>query len=236
MNDDSRISENLADLRGRIADAARRSGRTAEDVKLVAVTKYVDADVARQLVQTGCHDLGEARPQELWRKADALAAEAVAWHLIGHLQRNKIARTLRLAHLIHSGDSMRLLNAIDAEAAQAALAPVPILLEVNISGDATKHGFKADELPSLGAQFAALANIEIRGMMCMAGREGDLDAARRDFESLRLLRDQLRLLWSNRLDLDELSMGMSGDYEVAIEEGATIVRIGSALFAGVASQ
>jgi PLP dependent protein len=233
MNDDSRISENLTGIRNRITDAAKRSGRTAADVKLVAVTKYVDVDVARQLVEAGCHDLGEARPQELWRKADVLSAELINWHLIGHLQRNKIARTLPIARLIHSGDSLRLLEAIDIEAARAGLAPMPVLLEVNVSGDATKHGFNLDELPPLGAQLAALGNIEIRGMMCMAGREGDLDAARRDFERLRLLRDQLRSTWTNRLDLDELSMGMSGDFEVAIEEGATIVRIGSLLFEGV---
>ncbi|HWB09989.1 MAG TPA: YggS family pyridoxal phosphate-dependent enzyme [Pirellulales bacterium] len=234
MNERSRISENLAQIRGRIADAARRSGRAAGEVKLVAVTKYVDADVARQLVDAGCHDLGEARPQELWRKAEALSGQTIEWHLIGHLQRNKIARTLPLVRLLHSGDSLRLIEAIDAEAARAGLPPVPLLLEVNVSGDATKHGFKPDELPPLGGPLAAMRSIKICGLMCMAGREGSLDDARRDFERLRLLRDQLRSTWPDRLVLDELSMGMSGDFEAAIEEGATLVRVGSLLFEGIA--
>jgi pyridoxal phosphate enzyme (YggS family) len=231
MNERSRISENVEGIRARIAEAAQRSGRTASAVKLVAVTKYVDVDVVRELVLAGCHDLGEARPQELWRKAESLSAEAIEWHLIGHLQRNKIARTLPLVRLIQSGDSLRLIEAIDAEAARAELAPVPLLLEVNISGDATKHGFQPEELPPLGEQVAALPFVEIRGLMCMAGREGSLQDARRDFEKLRLLQERLRASWP--LVLDELSMGMSGDFEVAVEEGATLVRIGSALFEGI---
>lgn len=233
MNERSRISENLAGVRGRIADAARRSGRSASEVRLVAVTKYVDSQVARQLAEAGCHDLGEARPQELWRKAEGLSQEAIEWHLIGHLQRNKIGRTLPLVRLIHSGDSLRLIEAIDAEAGRAGLPPVPLLLEVNISGDASKHGFKPDELPPVGEQLAALTSVKIRGLMCMAGREGDQEDARRDFANLRLLRDRLRATWPDRLALDELSMGMSGDFEVAIEEGATLVRVGSLLFEGM---
>ena len=232
MNDGSRISENLAGVRARIAEAARRNGRSADAVKLVAVTKYVDAERARQLVAAGCGDLGEARPQELWHKAQALAG-AVAWHLIGHLQRNKIARTLPLVRLVHSGDSLRLIEAIAAEAKRAGLAPVMLLLEVNVSGDATKHGFKPDELEPLGERLAGFDHLAIRGLMCMAGREGDLDDARRDFENLRLLRDKLRSVWPAQFQLEELSMGMSSDFEVAIEEGATMVRIGSLLFEGV---
>jgi pyridoxal phosphate enzyme (YggS family) len=230
MNEPSRLSENLARVRQRIAEAARRSGRAAAEIKLVAVTKYVAAEVAGQLVAAGCRELGEARPQELWRKAEALSQEAVEWHLIGHLQRNKITRTLPLVRLIHSGDSLRLIEAIDAEAARMGLPPVPLLLEVNVSGDATKHGFDPDELPPLGERLAGMKSIKIRGLMCMAGREGSLDDARRDFENLRLLRDRLRSTWPDELVLDELSMGMSGDFEVAIEEGATLVRIGSLLF------
>lgn len=233
MNDGSRICDNLAQIRSRIAEAAHRSGRAAGDVKLVAVSKYVDAPTARLLVDAGCRDLGEARPQELWRKAEALAGQPIDWHLIGHLQRNKIARTLPLVRLIHSGDSLRLIEAVEAQAAATGLASIPILLEVNVSGDATKHGFRADELPPLGETLAQLNYVAIRGLMCMAGREGNVDDARRDFEQLRLLRDRLRSIWPSRLSLDELSMGMSGDFEAAIEEGATIVRVGSLLFEGI---
>jgi pyridoxal phosphate enzyme (YggS family) len=232
MNDGSQLSDNLERIRDRIADAAKRSGRSAADIKLIAVTKYVDVDVARQLIAAGCRQLGEARPQEMWHKAQALAGETIEWHLIGHLQRNKVARTLPIARLIHSGDSLRLIEAIDAEAARAGLEPAPLLLEVNISGDASKHGFKPDELEPLGIHLAEFKHISIRGLMCMAGREGDLDCARRDFAKLRLLRDRLRSHWPDQLDLHELSMGMSGDFEVAIDEGATMVRIGSLLFEG----
>src|SRR5690242_17024447 len=119
MNDGSRLSDNLQRIRDRIAAAAKRSGRSAAEIKLIAVTKYVDVDVTRQLIAAGCRQLGEARPQELWRKVEALAGETIEWHLIGHLQRNKIARTLPIARLIHSGDSLRLIEAIDAEAARA---------------------------------------------------------------------------------------------------------------------
>jgi pyridoxal phosphate enzyme (YggS family) len=236
MNDDTRIRDNLVQIRSRIAEAAQRSGRTAADIKLVAVTKYVDAELASLLVNAGCLDLGEARPQELWRKADALAGQQIDWHLIGHLQRNKLARTLPIVRLIHSGDSLRLIQAIVAEASAAGLPATPTLLEVNVSGDATKHGFRPDELPSLGEQLGRLDRVAVRGLMCMAGREGNLDDARRNFEQLRLLRDRLRSTWPSRLSLDELSMGMSGDFEVAIEVGATIVRIGSLLFEGVTGE
>lgn len=228
-----RLAENLSRVRGRMAEAALRSGRTADAVTLVAVTKYVDAETARALVAAGCRDLGESRPQELWHKAEALAEAAVRWHLVGHLQRNKVARTLPLAVLLHSGDSVRLLESIDVEASRLGRT-VPLLLEVNVSGDAAKHGFRPDEVERLAEQLVRLTHVEVRGLMAMAGREGDLAAARRDFAALRCLRDRLQTVWPERLRLAELSMGMSGDFEAAIEEGATIVRVGSALFEGLA--
>lgn len=229
-SDGAWFQDRLAEVRARIASAAGRSGRTAADITLVAVTKYVGVEVTRRLVVAGCRALGESRPQELWHKAEELADVLIEWHLIGHLQRNKIARTLPLVRLIHSGDSLRLLQAIDAEAERAGLGPVPVLVEVNVSGDAAKHGFRPEELEPLGAKLAELPRLAIGGLMGMAGREGDLDAARRDFANLRSLRDRLRAVWPDGARLDALSMGMSGDFEVAIEEGATIVRIGSLLF------
>ncbi len=185
------------------------------------------------LVAAGCRDLGESRPQQLWQKAAALETAGVAWHLIGHLQRNKVARTLPLVSLVHSGDSLRLLEALDAEAVRANCDPLPVLLELNVSGDAAKHGFQPSELEPLADSLTRLPRIEIRGLMAMAGCEGDLDDARREFAALRQWRDRLRSAWAGRWSLDELSMGMSGDYEVAIEEGATLVRVGSALFEGL---
>ncbi len=229
MNELPPLVHNLEPIRHRIADAARASGRTADAITLVAVTKYVDAAMARALADAGCLDLGESRPQELWRKAEALAGCPVRWHLIGHLQRNKIARTLPLVSLVHSVDSLRLIEAIETEAAGLTQS-APVLLEVNVSGEAAKHGFSPDELAPLGQRLEQLAHVEVRGLMCMAGRDSAADQARREFEQLRKLRDRLQTLWPDRLKLNELSMGMSGDFEAAIAEGATLVRIGSSLF------
>jgi PLP dependent protein len=228
----TRITDNLAEIRERIAAAAARSGRPAEHVTLVAVTKYAGARAAREVIAAGCHDLGESRPQELWSKAGELADLPIRWHLIGHLQRNKVERTLPIVSLIHSVDSRRVAAAVD-QTTQSLGRAVPILLEVNISGDRSKHGFQPDEMPAALPEIAAMGHVRIRGLMAMAGHEGDLDAARRDFARLRELRDRLRQLLPDGASLDELSMGMSGDFEAAIEEGATIVRIGSALFEGV---
>jgi pyridoxal phosphate enzyme (YggS family) len=229
-----RITENLRDVRQRMDRAARSVGRRGEDVTLVAVTKYVDPAAAAALVEAGCRDLAESRPQELWRKAASLPAVGIRWHLVGHLQRNKVRRTLPLISLLHSGDSWRLLAEVDQQAMSLGLM-VPVLLEVNVSGDATKHGFRTTDVRETLASAATLDHLQIRGLMAMASREGDLDTARRDFRTLRELRDTLRSDLPQSVSLDELSMGMSGDFEVAIQEGATIVRVGSALFEGVAA-
>ena len=162
-----------------------------------------------------------------------LADLPIRWHLIGHLQRNKVARTLPLVSLIHSCDSVRLAAAIDTSGAANRDTPVPVLLEVNISGDPAKHGLAPAEIAAALPPLAALPHIQIRGLMAMAGRPDDPAAARRDFQHLRELRDRLRADCPATIRLDELSMGMSGDYEIAVEEGATIVRVGSALFEGV---
>jgi pyridoxal phosphate enzyme (YggS family) len=227
-----RIRENVAAIRARIAAAAGRSGRAAEAVTLVAVTKFVGEPEIRALVAAGCTILGESRPQHLWDKAPRLAGLPIRWHLIGHLQRNKVRRTLPLVEMIESVDSLELVVAMDRHAAEIGRR-VPILLEVNVAGEPAKHGFDAPsiarQLPDLGK----LAHIDVRGLMCMASLEGGPDVARRDFARLRELRDGLRPQCPDSVRLEELSMGMSGDFEVAIEEGATIVRIGSALFEGV---
>jgi len=228
----AQIAENLAEVRGRIAEAAVRSGRGAEDVSLVAVTKYVSVVEVRALVEAGCSLLGENRPQELWQKAETLRELPVRWHLVGHLQRNKVRRTLPLVEMIESADSPRLVAAIDRIAGELSRR-VPLLLEVNVSGEAAKHGLDPATLEACLDELAGYGNVEVRGLMCMAGLEGGPEAARRDFARLRQLRDRLRECSPEGIALDELSMGMSGDYEAAIEEGATIVRIGSALFRGL---
>ena len=151
----SRIAENVQRVRQRIAAAAERSGRQADEVTLVAVTKYVTAEETAAVVEAGCLDLGEARPQQLWAKAESLAHLPIRWHLVGHLQRNKIRRTLPLVSLLQSVDSRRLLDALAEEAALADRR-LPILLEVNISGDATKTGLAPEELEPLLAHALSL--------------------------------------------------------------------------------
>jgi PLP dependent protein len=226
-----RIRDNLTRVREKIAQAANCSGRPANSVILVGVTKYVEPAIARLLVEAGLTDLGESRPQELWRKAEALSDLAVQWHLIGHLQRNKVKRTVPLVAVFHSVDSKRLLQEISD--AVAVPSHCDVLLEVNISGDEAKHGFKPHEIEPLFPEIFKLQNVFVLGLMTMAGLDGGADRARREFAALRELSEQLKPKCANNIVMNELSMGMSGDYEVAIEEGATIVRVGSALLEGL---
>jgi pyridoxal phosphate enzyme (YggS family) len=226
------VADNVARIRERIGAAARSAGRSASDVRLVAVSKYVDAATTALLLEAGCRDLGESRPQQLWEKAAAPALADAQWHLVGRLQSNKIRRTLSLVDMIHSIDSERLLRAIEAEAAPLDLSP-QVLLEVNCSGDAAKQGFAPDELRRLVPELASLVRVCVSGLMTMAPLEGGVSAARHSFAALRELRDELSPYCPPTVRLDALSMGMSGDFEAAIAEGATIVRIGSTLFDGI---
>ncbi len=227
-----RIAQNVANVRETVARAAERSGRTVDDVRLVAVTKYVGLAETEALIAAGCCDLGESRPQELWRKAEQLSDRPVRWHMIGHLQRNKAARSIPLVDWLHSGDSLRLLEAANQAAARCDRL-IDVLLEVNVSGDSTKHGFAADQLAGALAATPAWSHLRICGLMAMAGWGTTPEEARRDFIRLRELRDQLRDQAPAGVSLEHLSMGMSGDFVEAIEEGATLVRVGSALFEGI---
>lgn len=225
------LTDRLRALEDRLRAACRRAGRDRAEVRLVAVTKSVPAEVAALLPPLGVLDLGESRPQELWRKAAALPAD-VHWHLIGHLQRNKVERTLPLVRLIHSVDSLRLLDAIEAEAARQGR-PVAALLEVNASREASKHGFAPEAVPGLVPRLAALRHVSVRGLMTMAAPDDDAGRARPAFAALRRLRDRLRTDLGPGHPLEHLSMGMTGDFEVAVEEGATLVRVGTLLFEGL---
>ena len=225
------IADNVTRVREQIAAAARRSGRDSRSIRLVAVTKYVGLDEVLALLDVGCFELGESRPQELWKKVNAISHPLVQWHMIGHLQRNKVRRTLPAVRLVHSCDSLRLLQAIDTEAGRGACV-VPVLLEVNVAGDVDKHGFSPDEMSSVLPKIAELQYIQVHGLMGMAARGSDRVTARQYFVRLRELRDRLRGLGVPGIQMEELSMGMSGDFETAIEEGATIVRVGKTLFSG----
>lgn len=227
----AQIAANLAAIRSRIAQAAGQSGRSADDVRLIAVTKYARLEWVRSLVDAGQVLLGESRPQQLIERAAALPTD-IEWHLIGHLQRNKVRAVLPHVALIHSVDSLRLAERISDIAGQLSLSP-RVLLEVNVSGEASKDGFDPGQLQSDWPVLRALPNLQIAGLMTMAPVGEDAESARPTFRRLRTLRDTLRLDVGDDAALSELSMGMSGDFEVAVEEGATLVRVGSALFEGL---
>jgi pyridoxal phosphate enzyme (YggS family) len=190
----------------------------------------VSVEVATHLPSLGLIDLGESRPQELWKKAAAI--NGVRWHLIGHLQRNKIDQTLPHVHLIHSIDSLRLLTTID-ESADRLERDVEALLEFNLSREPQKHGFTVGDVPAILAAIRDLRRARLRGLMTMAALSDDAEHSRPVFRELRHLRDHMREKVPQPHSLDQLSMGMSQDYEVAIEEGATLIRVGSALFEGL---
>jgi PLP dependent protein len=224
------LQRNLAAVEERLAAACRRAGRARSEVTLVAVTKTVPAEVAGWLPALGVHDLGENRPQALSRMAGLLPS-TIRWHMIGHVQRNKVERLLPLIHCIHSVDSVRLLQAIDQEAGKQGRI-VPVLLEVNASGEGNKQGFQPAEVPALAPTAGALRNVEIKGLMTMAALQ-DPEACRPTFAHLRDLRNRLRAELDPPHTLEHLSMGMSNDFEVAVDEGATYIRLGTVLFQGL---
>ena len=235
MVDALRIADNVSRTRTRIEDACRAVGRDPAEVSLVAVTKYADIETTRVVAAQGCSDLGESRPQQLWEKAMATPPIGAAWHLIGHLQRNKVDRTLPMVSRIHSVDTWKLLQTLERSAAKQGLPPIPGLLEVNMSGDSTKHGWSRETIREVVPELGGLRHIRIDGLMTMAAASRDRKEARRNFRELRELRDQLQALAPAGIQLHHLSMGMSGDFDIAIEEGATLVRVGSALFDAAAS-
>jgi PLP dependent protein len=228
----SNVRANYLSVLDRMDAAARRAGRKPEEIRLIGVTKYVDSSVTRYLVEAGCRDLGESRPQVIWDKSAVLADLEINWHLIGHLQRNKAKRTLPLLTAMHSLDSERLLQQVEQDVGPREN-PLDLLLEVNISGDPEKTGLSVVEGEQLLEKWLMrrekFPSLKIVGLMGMGSLHGGQDQARTDFEALRNLRDR----WAVRfgLPLNELSMGMSDDFEIAIEQGSTMVRIGSILFA-----
>jgi hypothetical protein len=217
------VAERIAAVEERVGAACRRAGRQRSDVTVIAVTKTVPAELARRVPALGLTHLGESRPQELARKAAVIGG--VDWHMIGHLQRNKIDVVLPIAQRIHAVDSLRLLDALEAAAAKRS-GTVSALLEVNASGEASKHGFAPDDVPFLAEKLGKLRHVRVDGLMTMAAPFDDPEECRPTFRTLRELRD--------RLGLRELSMGMTNDFEIAIEEGATMVRLGSVFFEGCA--
>lgn len=232
------LRDNWRRVSDEVAQACLAAGRAPGEVQVAGVTKYVGPELTWQLYQTGCTILAENRPQSLWEKADYFAQQLqpkqapVQWHLIGHLQRNKLKRTLPLIDLLHSLDSLRLAQATDAEAVRQGL-QCRALLEVNVTQDTSKTGMSVDQVRSLLELTDKLPGIEFCGLMAMSSLDASADHARREFESVRELRDQLQREFAGQVTLAELSMGMSGDFREAIAAGATLVRIGSSLWQGV---
>jgi pyridoxal phosphate enzyme (YggS family) len=217
---------NLAAVRREIAEAATAAGRNPSTVHLVAVSKTHPADAVAVVAGTGQKIFGESRVQEAREKIPACPGD-LEWHFIGHLQKNKVRQALPLFSFFHSIDSAALAQAMDRIAGEMGK-PVEGLLEVNISGEETKHGFKPDELRQEFAALSKMPHLRIRGLMTMAPYSDHPEDARPVFRALRELRDELQSAHNH--PLPELSMGMSGDYAPAIAEGATLVRIGSSIF------
>lgn len=214
------VASRLDGIRGRIAVACERSGRSPEEVTLIAVTKGFPAQAVRDAVAAGITDIGENRVQEAQAKRPELAdlPPGVLWHMIGHLQSNKVKAALGLFDIIHSVDSLHLAEAISKRAER----PVPVFLEVNVAGESSKYGITIAALPEHFQTISRLPNVDVRGLMTVAPVTKNTEQVRPVFRKLREA--------AGSLGLSGLSMGMTDDFEVAIEEGATHVRIGRALF------
>jgi PLP dependent protein len=223
------IGVNVARVRARIAEAALRSGRRPGSVVLVGVTKTVGIDRIRELVACGVRALGENRVQEA--RGKVLEVPEVTWHLIGSLQRNKVKEALRLFEVIHSVDSAGLAEELSKRSAEREGArPVDALIQVNISEEPQKHGVPLEDVERIAGDMVRLPGLRVRGFMGMAPLVTDPEDARPYFRRLREVRDRVREALPGA-GIDDLSMGMTDDFEVAIEEGATMVRVGRALFA-----
>lgn len=214
------LTDSIARVRDRIANAAARAGRQPEEITLVAVSKTVEPERVDAAVAAGFTVFGESKIQEARAKIPLVSGRA-RWHLVGHLQTNKARDAVALFDLIHSVDSVKLAIELDQCAARAGKTQ-PVLLEVNVSGEASKFGLKPEDLDGALEQIRQLSRLEVRGLMTIASFTEDAAKVRAEFQRLRALRD--------RLGLRELSMGMTHDFELAIEEGATMVRVGTAIF------
>ena len=224
----SDVRDNIRIVRETIGEAALRAGRKPSDVRLMAVTKTVDDDRIMEAIHCGVDIIGENYVQEARRKIDKMG-KGVEWHLIGYLQSNKAKYAVRLFDMIHSVDRMSLARELDRRA-RAVDRPMKILIEVNLSGEATKSGVRKEDIPPLLRELSMLDYLSIQGLMTMAPWFDNPEDARPCFRMLRELRDEIARAKFPRVEMRELSMGMTGDYEVAVEEGATIVRIGRKIF------
>lgn len=231
MVDVKGIEDGVRSVLEEIKEASKRCGRDPAEVKLLAVSKTHSAEVILPAVETGLlWGLGENRIQEAEPKIGSWPeGHPVSWHLIGHLQRNKARKALSLFSMIHSLDSLKLGNTLDRLIDEMGLPPYPVLVEVNTSGESAKHGVSPEEaLPTVFSLLESCPGLDVQGLMTVGPLSDDRSKTSRAFESLRLIRDSISK--ETGLPLKELSMGMSGDFGLAIEQGSTVVRIGSSIF------
>lgn len=222
------IRDKIARITEQKNAAASRSGRSGEDVLLVAVTKLHDADEINEAIDCGITDIGENKVQEIMNKYDAV--KPVRWHLIGHLQTNKVKYIIDKVCMIHSVDSLKLAEEIDKRAAQHGIT-MDILIQVNSAMEESKFGITTEETGQMIADIlASCPNIRIRGLMCIAPFEDNPEDAREYFAAVKRLYDEYKKTDEPRIDFKYLSMGMSNDFEVAIEEGSTLIRVGTSIF------
>jgi pyridoxal phosphate enzyme (YggS family) len=246
---DQTLQTRYAQVKQRVAAAAKAVGRRAQDIHIVAVTKYAETDQVRALIQLGHRDFGENRVQNLLQRVPMIeefmtrrrvlphaghhaagpGEGAVRWHMVGHLQRNKAKKAVEMCRLIHSVDSLRLAEEIQAAAAKREN-PVDVLVQVNCSGERSKFGCPPPAAPHLAEQIDTMVTVRVRGLMTMAALDASPEEVRDTFARCRELFEEIKKTGVGDGKFDILSMGMSGDFEAAIAEGANMVRIGSAIF------
>jgi len=229
-NDNDGLPERLAQVRSRIASAAKRAGRAAKDVQLIAVSKTHPPEVLRKAIAAGVTDLGENRIQEADEKIGEVGRDAARWHLIGHLQSNKARRAVQLFDVIQSLDSVALARKVDRACEDLQYNKMPVLIQVDLGHEATKSGVPEQDLPALVETVNGCKQLSLIGLMTLPPFFDDPELTRPFFSQLRELRDRYRLRGAFGEGPGELSMGMTNDFEVAIEEGATMVRVGTAIF------
>lgn len=222
------LQENYSQVKARIRAACERAGRSRSEVTLIAVSKTKPASMIEEIYSYGQRDFGENKVQELTEKYDVLPAD-IRWHLIGHLQRNKVKYIVDKACLIHSVDSLRLAQAIQEQAEKKGVT-VPVLIEVNVAGEESKFGVSVEEAPALAEEIAKLGNLSLQGLMTIAPYVPDPEDNRDIFRQLKKLSVDIAAKNIDNVTMNILSMGMTNDYEVAVEEGATMVRVGTGIF------
>ncbi|MGR3319583.1 MAG: YggS family pyridoxal phosphate-dependent enzyme [Candidatus Anammoxibacter sp.] len=226
------IKQNLEVLYKRIEAASLRSGRNPESVKLVVSTKYIDTPITRILLENGLNEFGENRLQDTEEKISQLGEETVSWHMFGHLQRNKVKKAIKIFDLIHSVESLRLAKEINKESVKLEKR-TKILVEVNISGEETKYGLSPEETIPFMKELNVMEGLEVEGLMTMAPMVADQEICRPIFKGLKEFSDKIEEMGLENIKMKYLSMGMTLDFEAAIEEGSNLIRVGTAIFKGI---